>query len=65
MECILLRFPTYVIVDSLAEIVKIENTRIILRIIFGLSDGKTANLINLTNFSKARMSASLNSKKFG
>ena len=28
MECILLRFPTYVIGPSLAEIVKIENTRI-------------------------------------
>ena len=28
MECILLRFPTYVIGSSLAEIVKIENTRI-------------------------------------
>ena len=28
MECILLRFPTYVIVSSLAEIVKIENARI-------------------------------------
>ena len=27
MECILLRFPTYVIGSSLAEIVKIENTR--------------------------------------
>ena len=28
MECILLRFPTYVIGSSLAEIVKTENTRI-------------------------------------
>ena len=28
MECILLRFPTYVIGSSLAKIVKIENTRI-------------------------------------
>ena len=28
MECILLRFPTYVIGSSLVEIVKIENTRI-------------------------------------
>ena len=28
MECILLRFPTYVIGSSLAEIVKIENTRV-------------------------------------
>ena len=28
MECILLRFPMYVIGSSLAEIVKIENTRI-------------------------------------
>ena len=28
MECILLRFPTYVMGSSLAEIVKIENTRI-------------------------------------
>ena len=28
MECILLKFPTYVIGSSLAEIVKIENTRI-------------------------------------
>ena len=28
MECILLRFSTYVIGSSLAEIVKIENTRI-------------------------------------
>ena len=31
MECILLRFPTYVIGSSLAEIVKIENTRISLK----------------------------------
>ena len=28
IECILLRFPAYVIGSSLAEIVKIENTRI-------------------------------------
>ena len=28
MECILLRFPTYVIGSSLAEIVKTENRRI-------------------------------------
>ena len=28
MECILLRFPTFVIGFSLAAIVKIENTRI-------------------------------------
>ena len=28
MECILLRFPTYAIGPNLAEIVKIENTRI-------------------------------------
>ena len=28
MECILLRFPTYVVESSLAEIVRIENTRI-------------------------------------
>ena len=28
MECILLRFPTHVIGSSLAEVVKIENTRI-------------------------------------
>ena len=28
MECILLRFRTYLIGSSLAEIVKIENTRI-------------------------------------
>ena len=28
MECILLRFPTCLIESSLAEIVKIENTRI-------------------------------------
>ena len=28
MECILLRFPTYVIVSSLAEIVKIEGSQI-------------------------------------
>ena len=27
MECILLRFPTYVIGSSLAEIVKTENTK--------------------------------------
>ena len=27
MQCILLRFPTYVIRSSLAEIVKIENVR--------------------------------------
>ena len=28
MECILLRFPTYVIGSSMAEMVEIENTRI-------------------------------------